>query len=161
MTPEDAFWATRILLRFNEDAIRTLVKTGMYDDPGAVDYLTHTLMERQDKIIRYYLSLLPPLDEFQVAADSLQFKNLGVKRQIGTVQGYSYQWFRFDNHSETPQSIGSSATTSNTSIPVPSENAEYLMVRIENIDPSLPGWKKNINVYLRTSDRTVVGIERD
>ena len=161
MTPEDAFWATRIMMRFSDEAINTLVKTGMYEDPGAIDYLTKTLIERRDKVIRYYLSLLPPLDEFQWSGDLLQFKDLGVERQLGTVQGYSYQWFRFDNNAETLQAIAPPSTTSNTSITVPSDNAEYLMVRIESINPSLPGWKKPVNVYLRTNDRVIVGIERD
>ncbi len=113
------------------------------------------------KLFVIIFPLLPPLDEFQWSGDLLQFKDLGVERKLGTVQGYSYQWFRFDNNAETLQAIAPPSTTSNTSITVPSDNAEYLMVRIESINPSLPGWKKAVNVYLRTNDRVIVGIERD
>jgi hypothetical protein len=160
MTPQDAFWATKIVMKFSDDAIRSLVKSGQYEDPGAEDYLTRTLVERRDKIIRYYLSLLPPLDEFQWSGNSLQFKNLGVERKIGTVEGYRCHWFQLDNASEKLQSIAEPSTVSGTSIHIPQYNAEYLMARIEPLDPSIPGWKKNVDVYLRIRDQRVVGIDR-
>jgi hypothetical protein len=161
MTPQDAFWATRIVMKFSDDAIRSLVKTGQYEDPGAEDYLARTLVERRDKIIRYYLSLLPPLDEFQWSGNFLQFKNLGVERQIGTVEGYRYQWFRLDNASETLQSIAEPTTISSTSIDIPQyDTEEYLMARIEPVNPSISGWSRNVDVYLRISDQRVVGVDR-
>ncbi len=160
MTPEDAFWATRIVMQFSDDTIRSLVKTGHYEDPGAEDYLIRTLIQRRDKIIRHYFSLLPPLDGFQWSGDSVQFKNLSVERNIGTVQGYRYQWFRVENGTATLQSISEPSTVSNTSINVPSDNAEFLMARIEPVNPSIEAWKNNVDVYLRSSDHSIVGIER-
>ncbi|HSE43482.1 MAG TPA: hypothetical protein VLH08_22165 [Acidobacteriota bacterium] len=160
MTPEDAFWATKIVMRFTDEMVHSLVEAGKYEDPGAVDYISRTLMERRDKIIQHYLSLLPPLDEFQLSADSLQFKDLGVERKVGTTQGYSYQWFRFDNNSEKLEPIGQRATASGTTITLPSETADYLMAQIQAVNPSIPQWNKPVDVYVNMSSHKIVGIER-
>ncbi len=161
MLPEDAFWATRIVMQFTDEMIRTLVKTGQYENPGAEDYFVQTLIERRDKVISYYLSLLPPLDEFQWTGNNLQFKNYGVDRGIGKIDGYRYQWFRFDNNTGTASPAGEEATVSSSLIPVPAIEGEYLLVRIEPLAASIPGWNRKVEVYLRGSDRSVIGIERE
>ena len=146
MLREDAFWATRIVMRFTDEMIRTLVKTGQYENPGAEDYLVQTLIERRDKVISYYFSLLPPLDEFQWTGNNLQFKNYGVERGIGKIDGYRHQWFRFNNNSETLEPAGEAATVSNASIPVTPADSEYLMVRIQAIGALIPSWNRKIDV---------------
>ncbi|HEY7162445.1 MAG TPA: hypothetical protein VH815_14360, partial [Acidobacteriota bacterium] len=59
MLPDDAFWATKIVMHFTDEIVAALVKTGRYENPGAEDYVTRTLIERRNKVINYYLSLLP------------------------------------------------------------------------------------------------------
>ena len=39
MTPQDALWATRTVMRFSDDAVRAIVATGQYDDPAAEAYV--------------------------------------------------------------------------------------------------------------------------
>jgi hypothetical protein len=158
MLPDDALWAIKIIMRFTDEMVGALVKTGHYENPGAEDYVTKTLIERRNKIVNYYLTLLPPLDNFRWNAESLEFKNLGSN--VGTVNGYRYQWFRLNNDSGKLESAGEAATVSNPSIPVTSTDGDYLMARIEPVEPSIPGWNKKVDVYLRRSDKTVVGIER-
>ena len=101
MQLEDAFWATRIVAGVSDDMVRAIVSTGQLIDPEAEAYLVETLIERRDKILRYYLSRLNPLDEFRVdpGRGSLTFQNLGMKHGIGTARSYRYRWFRFDNDS--------------------------------------------------------------
>jgi hypothetical protein len=158
MQPDDAFWATKIMMRFSDDMVAALVKTGQYENPGAEDYITRTLIERRNKIVNYYLTLLPPLDDFRWNADALEFQNLGSN--IGTVTGYRYQWFRLNNNSEKLEPASDPATVSNPSIPVTPTDGDYLMARIEPLGASITGWNKKVDVYLRRSDRTIVGIER-
>jgi len=158
MLPEDAFWATKIVMRFTDEIVASLVKTGQYENPGAEDYVTRTLIERRNKIVNYYLTLLPPLDNFRWNADSLEFKNLGSN--IGTVNGYRYQWFRLNNGSEKLEPTGEGATVTNPSIPVTVPDGDYLMARIEPVGASIPGWNKKVDVYLRRNGKMVVGIER-
>lgn len=99
MQNEDAFWATRTVMRFTDEMVRTLVKTGQLSNPEAENYLVKTLIQRRDKIIRYYLSQINPLDDFRLvvaettlqtspgqppgATPSLNFKNLQKSRSRG------------------------------------------------------------------------------
>jgi hypothetical protein len=147
-------------MHFTDDMVAALVKSGQYENPGAEDYVIRTLIERRNKVVNYYLTLLPPLDDFRWNSDTLEFKNLGVDSHIGTINGYKYQWFRLENGSQKLEPAGEAATVSNPSIPVAPTNGEYLMARIEPIGVSISGWNKKVDVYLRRSDRTVVGIER-
>jgi hypothetical protein len=156
MLPDDALWATKIVMRFTDDIVAALVKAGQYENPGAENYVTRTLIERRNKVVNYYLTLLPPLDDFRWNTETLDFKNLGV----GTVNGYKYQWFRLDNGSQKLEPAGEAATVSNPSIPVTLTDGDYLMTRIEPLGASISGWNKKVDVYLRRSDRTIVGIER-
>jgi hypothetical protein len=158
MLPDDAYWATKIVMRFTDDIVTSIVNAGQYENPGAEDYVIRTLIERRNKIVNYYLSLLPPLDNFRWNADNLQFKNLGSN--IGTVTGYRYQWFRLNNGSEKLEPVGEPATVTNPLIPVTLIDGDYLMTRIEPVGSSIPGWNKKVDVYLRRSDKIVVGIER-
>jgi hypothetical protein len=160
MLPDDAFWAAKIVMRFSDEMVAELVKTGQYENPGAEDYVTRTIIERRNKVVNYYLTLLPPLDDFRWNNDSLQFKNLGIDTKIGTINGYRYQWFKLNNDSEKVEPVGAPATVSNPSIPVTPTDGDYLMARIETVGSSIPGWNKKVDVYLRRIDRIVVGIER-
>lgn len=59
---QDAFWATKILMRFTPAHIRAAVEQGELSDPRSEDYLVRTLVERQRKIGAYWLSRTNPLD---------------------------------------------------------------------------------------------------
>src|SRR5262249_43109718 len=52
LTPQDAFWATRIVLSFTEPEIRGMVEAGQYLDPKDTDYIVKTLIERQQILAR-------------------------------------------------------------------------------------------------------------
>lgn len=67
-TPRDAFWAAKIIMRFDEAALRAAVSTAEYSDPAAADYVVQTLAERRDRIGRFWFSRLNPLDEFEIVA---------------------------------------------------------------------------------------------
>ncbi|MGH9339414.1 MAG: hypothetical protein ACRD1R_07470 [Acidobacteriota bacterium] len=174
MTLSDALWATRTVMRFNDRVIRALVETGQLVDARAEEYLVDTLIERRDRIVQHYLSLTNPLDEFRISNTgnpnlSLEFTNLGLAAKVGPAGSYQYQWFHFDNQRQALEPLGANgdggvakkALSSTTSIPFPSANSPYLMVRIRILGP-ISGWKKNVNVYIRTDPTPIiVGIERE
>jgi hypothetical protein len=58
----DAFWATKILMRFTPAHIRAAVEQGELSDPRSEDYLVRTLVARQRKIGAHWLSRTNPLD---------------------------------------------------------------------------------------------------
>jgi hypothetical protein len=86
MTNRDAFWAAKILARFPDDAITALVKNVKYAEEETSNYVIRSLIERKDKIIRYWFSILNPLDNFRLmeSADKITvfFDDLGIKYGI-------------------------------------------------------------------------------
>ncbi len=168
MQLEDAFWATRTVMRFTDAMIRAIVETGQLDDPAASDYLVQTLIKRRDKIIRYYLPQMNPLDEFQLTGEPglsmrLEFKNLGLEAGLALASSYQYQWFRFDNPSQGLEPLSEIRPSTEPSLAVPQDPAAYLMVRIYTSSRAQPQWRKKVEVFIRNDSRrpTVVGIERE
>jgi hypothetical protein len=166
MQPEDALWAVRTVMRFSDNAVRAVVKTGKFDDPRAEDYVLRVLLERRDKIIRYYLAQINPLEGFQTTTASagernLEFVNLGVQAGLASGCMCEYSWHRYDNQTGTITALGAPASTPSLKIRVPADSAEFLMVRISSNCPAQPKWKSAVEVYLRNgSSPSVVGIER-
>ena len=165
---EDAFWATRTILRFSDEMIRAIVETGQISDPEASNFLVETLIKRRDKIIRYYLARINPLDEFQLTGRTgsslkLEFKNLGLEAGLASTSTYQYQWFRFDNQLQSLEPLGQISSSTEPSLAVVQDGAAYLMVRISTLVSEQPNWKKKVEVFIRTDPQnpTVVGLERE
>jgi len=165
MENEDAFWATKIVMRFSNEMIRAIVQTGQLIDKEAENYLVETLIQRKEKIVNYYLSQLNPLDEFlltKTSTNRVDFKNLGLEAGLSKEASYQYQWYSFDNIKMTQLSIGDSALSSSASIEIPDSSSEYLMLRINTISPNQPNWKKNVDIYLKNdAEMKIVGIDRE
>jgi hypothetical protein len=162
MTPVDAFWAARTVARFSDDAVRAIVRTGRYSDPAAEEFLVRALIQRRDKILRYYLGLLNPLDDFRVSGNDLVFRNLGADAGLGSPSEYRFQWFRFDNSQGQLASLGGPRSARETKIEGPADSAPFLMVRIETVAPGQPAWAKKVDVYIRNGpSKAVVGVQRE
>src|SRR5262249_19704740 len=58
MDDEDAFWAARIVSKFTDDMVAGIVRTAQMSDPAAERYMTETLIERRNIIVRYYFTQL-------------------------------------------------------------------------------------------------------
>jgi hypothetical protein len=165
MLPEDAFWAAKIVARFSDEAIRAIVRTGEYDDPAGERYLADTVIKRRDKIVAHYFRLLNPLDRFRAEGGPegrrLAFDNLSEQARLAPVDGYEYQWFRFNNRTGETDPLGGIERASRPSLPLPEPAAEYLLVRIRTLSAET-AWRKKVQVYLRRHPAlTVVGIERE
>ncbi len=164
MLPEDSFWAVRIILRFSDEMIRAVVKTGKITDPEAEDYLVRTLIKRRDRIIRHYLPTVSSLDEFEIvpsgSSKELRFVNLMIKAGISESDLYECTWYRFDNTTGNLSELDSARVTEKTAVPIPEGNSEYIMVRIHSQGQET-GEKHTIDVYLRNqADPEIAGIER-
>lgn len=164
----DAFWATRIVMRFTDKMVRAIVDTGQISDPEASKYLVETLIKRRDKIIRYYLLKMNPLDDFQLTGDPgaslrLAFTNLGLEAGLAGTSSYQYQWFRFDNRSQGLEPVTEIRPSEGPSMAVPQDPGAYLMVRIKTSSQEQPQWRKKVEVFIRndSSRPMVVGIERE
>jgi hypothetical protein len=54
-TVKDIRWGIRILSGFTDAHIRAAVERAQYSDPAATEYLIGVLIERRDKLVRYWL----------------------------------------------------------------------------------------------------------
>ena len=61
MRDDDAFWAARRVMAFDDAMIRALVASGEYSDPAAAEQLAATLIARRDKIGRAYFTRINPI----------------------------------------------------------------------------------------------------
>jgi hypothetical protein len=166
MLAEDAFWASRIVARFSDEAVRALVHTGQYTDAAAERHLADVLIKRRDKVVRHYFRQLSPLAEFRVTggaqAPVLEFEHLGEKAGVGRVDSYEVRWFAYDNATNALTPLGEAQAASGRSLPVPTGSHEFVMVRIRGKSAAEPGWTKAVDVYLRRAGGlSVVGIERE
>jgi hypothetical protein len=162
MLLEDALWAAKIIQRFSDEMIRSVVETGRLENPEAENYLVETLIQRRDKILDHYFGLVNPLARFSVSKDrrTLRFENLGVTEGLADRASYQYQWFRFENEKEILEPIDEPRTATVPSITVPKDSSSYLMVRIRTSASQRPRWWKEVDVYFRNRSACIVGIER-
>ena len=166
MQVQDAFWATRIVLRFTDEMVRALVKEGRIENGEAERFLVEALIKRRDKIIRHHLSRCSPLDDFQITgADKsprIVFKDLAIDSGLANSNSYRYQWFRFNNATREQTALADSQTVSDALLPIPQTDGEYLLLRLSVLSPKQPNWEREVAVYLRNRSGTaqVVGIDR-
>jgi hypothetical protein len=173
LTDEDAFWAAKLVMAFDDDQVRAVVKTGQLSDPQAEAYLVETLIKRRDKVGKFWLNQVNPLDQFRVAGESLVFDNAAVRllKGVADADSYQVQWHRFDNHKQTQEPVGSRIMVKTQKLDVPSAVfegpsdgvARYGLAELTTHSSHHPNWARPLRVYLRTSgtDVSVVGIERD
>ncbi len=62
----DAFWASKILMRFEHEHIEAVVAEAKLSDPASSRYLVETLLGRQRKTARRWFQGVAPLDGFSV-----------------------------------------------------------------------------------------------
>ena len=165
MQPEDAFWAVRIMMRLNDEAIRAIVKTGQLEDPLAEDYLVETLIKRRDKIVRHYLSQIDPLDRFQVRTtpgeSRLELVDLSSGAGLPPVAGYEYAWFSFNNQNGPMNPLTDQGSVEATSIPIPQDDSQYLVVQIQSLREGSRRKPERVRVFIRNREQpAVVGIDR-
>jgi hypothetical protein len=166
MTPQDGLWATRTVMRFSDEMIRAIVETGEIDDPEAEDYVVATLIERRDKMVRYYLSLINPIDLFVVSNGPmgerlLEFVNLGTEAGLAEECQYEYRWHTFSNETGVEEPMGEPELSDLGPLRIPNDPAELLMLKLSTHCPEQPKWKSEVDVFLRNGPvPSLVGIER-
>ena len=103
LTPDDAFWAARLVSKFSDEAIRAVVAKARYSEPGAAEHITSTLIKRRDKVLRAWLTGVNPLVNARIGSDGmLTFENAAVDAGIAKPpQSYRLEWSRFDNATGT------------------------------------------------------------
>ncbi|PYT28306.1 MAG: hypothetical protein DMG57_15210 [Acidobacteria bacterium] len=155
--PDDTYWAAKKVMEFSPEQIRTLVSTGEYSDPTAVDYITRTLVERQQKIGKVFFEKILPLDHFQVEGGNLKFEDLAVTYRFQAPRAYQAHWAKFDNHVNRSAPVEGATGFSIPSLVRAAADNDYFAV-----DITRDGTTKSMTVYLRRKKGRleVVGIDR-
>jgi hypothetical protein len=162
MDVEDAFWATRLMLRFREEDIRAVVETGMLSDKRAEDYLVQTLIKRREKIGAWWLRQVSPLDGFQVAGDALVFEDLAVKYGFDeAMTTYTASFDTFNNETGARTRIGTDVTLREGLLPLPDAITDAADRSFFVVTLGANG--HSVDVFLKTVEGTlkVVGIQRN
>jgi hypothetical protein len=132
----DAFWAAKIIARFTPAHIRAAVEAGRLSDPRATEYLTRTLIARQQKIVRHWLAKVAPLDRFAIDGDRLCFQDLAIEHGIAADAGTNryratgYGWNGAPTGWSQAQAATASGRTCFTGLRPGPERDGYLIVRI-------------------------------
>ncbi len=167
MRPDDAFWAARIVSRFSDAHVRAVVEKAQYSDPQATDYVTQVIIKRRDKVVATWLNVVNPVVNPTLQADgTLTFENAAVEaRAAQPGEGYTLQWFRFDNSTDQASNVGEAQTTTTMTSRAPDgllTSGEYVGVTITGRHPQHPDWSRPARFYFRRGGASwqLVGAER-
>ncbi|HEU5315188.1 MAG TPA: hypothetical protein VFX49_03705, partial [Chloroflexota bacterium] len=154
MRPDDAFWGARLVSRFSDETIATIVAAVGYDDPRAAEYMTRTLRERRDIVAKTWLTGVNPIVNATLAADgALTFSNAAVDARAATApDAYLVTWSRFDNRSGAHQPVGGETRVSATRAAAPPallKDAEFASASIRAVHPQHPQWREPVQLYFR------------
>ncbi|HEX7842735.1 MAG TPA: hypothetical protein VF469_34920 [Kofleriaceae bacterium] len=168
----DKFWGAKILIRLTPEQIRAAVETGRLSDPGAVDYLTSTMVARQRAIARYWFDRVNPLDRFAIALHDggaeLCFDDMALVYRLGADPAATrYSLMSYDRNANVigaatafrPTGAGGHACIGPLTLAPGGDG--YTIVRVET---TRPGFARATLVYVardpKTSAPRVIGIWR-
>jgi hypothetical protein len=166
LRPDDAYWGAKIVSKFSDAAIRKVVEKARYSDPRATDYITRTLIERRDKVLRAWLNGVLPVDDFRLSeTGQLTFVNTAVRVGVATPPDeYRLSWFRFDNTTGEHTAVGEEIAVRDPSATLPAELTEgpFAGLSLRAGHPDHQGWSRTTRVYFRRDGRAwqTVGVER-
>ncbi len=168
MTDRDGFWATKILMRLNDEAIRAIVEEAKYPEPEATDYVTKTLIERRNKIGRYWFSRVNPLDDFQLTSHQgktwIKFEDLMISSGLAQPGSaiYRYRVIHEKGYEMSPwQEISEKSAEVTTEVQQGMKPGKTYLLQLQTRRSSEDFWSPIVDVILqKKSEVEMVGIQR-
>jgi hypothetical protein len=170
MRADDAFWAARIVARFDDADIRAIVEQARFSDPRATDDLTAKIIKRRDKVLAQWLTQVNPLADFALSDEGqLTFANAAERAGVATpAQEYRVQWARFDNATGAASDLTEPAVLNERRAQAPAamiagaRAPEFLEVRVSSVHPAFPAWAAPVTAHFRRAGQawTLVGLTR-
>ena len=156
--PDDDYWAAKQILAFTDEDLKAVVKAAQYTDPRAEEWVAQTLIERRNKVVRYYLEGVLPLENFRIENGALRFDDLAEQLGLRSPQKYSIQWSVFRNLQKDQLTL---QEANSSQVPARAEADEAGSYYAARISTAVPG--KTLTVFLRKGETgfKAVGIERD
>jgi hypothetical protein len=156
--PDDDYWAAKQILAFTDEDLRVVVKAAQYTDPRAEEWLANCLIERRDKVVRYFLDGVLALENFRIEDGKLRFDDLAVRHGLRSSQNYSVQWSEFRNLQKDHLELQGEKSFQVPDRAVAAGDGSYYAAKISTDAPG-----KTVTVYLRKEKAgfKTVGIDRD
>src|SRR4030095_3823125 len=136
-------------------------------DPDAEQYLIRTLIERRNKIGKYYFNRVLAIDNFAATERAVQFAFVPSQFDFANEPGqYALSWFRLDNLREEKTFVGGEVLISQATADIPPQLLEdstgYFGVEIREVHEAESKEKgPSVSLYMsRFSPVRIVGIER-
>jgi len=153
MTLRDAFWGAKQVMSFSDEDIQTIVETGRLSNSEAEEYLVKTLIERRDKVGKYWFKKINPIDTFKIERKNdeitLSFTDLGTDKGLfdtGSTQ-YRYSLKIANGPVLTENKVANQPTFSETvKSPAPGE-VLVLAFEIVTERPGVKSAEKKVTVY--------------
>jgi hypothetical protein len=106
MTQRDAFWAAKIVMRFDDALIRAAVAVADFTDPATTELLTQVIRQRRDRIGAAWIADANALDNFRLVdidgpSAALQFDDLAVHYGYRSERSYSAVLIQPDGQRQT------------------------------------------------------------
>ena len=170
MTPRDAFWAAKIIMRFTAEELAAIVEAGEFANPKLSEYFLDVLIQRQQKCGKFGINGVNPLDEFRVNGNVLEFANLSVRYGFADASTrYRLNWFMYDNRDGSILPLKGSIVQDITKVDLPtsdyyrSRDHFLLTLEIVSLNEAHRNWAAPIRVYLRSNldGYSVVAIDRE
>lgn len=167
----DAYWAAKIIARFERAHLEAAVAQGRLSDPRAAPYLVRVLDERRQKILRHWFALVNPVDDFEVFEQEhgvrLCAVDLALRYGVASATRSRHRWRAFDENagalawSRQPWS-GAEGRLCADGLPLSEEGAGHALLAMRT-------WRQNallpdVIVHLARDPKTgapqIIGVER-
>jgi hypothetical protein len=92
MDASDAYWAAKLVMRFDRPLLDAIVGEAKMSDHAAARYLVATLIARRNAIGRAYIESVTSLDDFELGDGTLCMTDLSMR--YGFAKSGSVEWLR-------------------------------------------------------------------
>ena len=168
MREDDAFWAARLVAKFSNETIATIVRKAQYSEPGAADHITSVLITRRDKVLRRWLTGLNPLANAKLSsAGELTFDNAASAAGVASApEAYSVTWSRFDNATGKRSGEPRETRVTDNRASAPGEllsGAAFVTAAIRTTHKDFPAWEAPVTFTFRRNAAgwDLVGVDRE
>ena len=174
MDEADAFWAARIVSRFTNQMIRSIVETARLSNPIAARRLADLIIARRDKVVAAWITTTNPVDSIAVSGhgDGLELRFENAAHRLGLAPAaatYDVEWSSFDNRAGRDYAVQVPVQTTETRAPVPAGawgapdaiGDRYATASIRTIQANHRHWSRPVRITLRERGGVVAVVAVD
>lgn len=171
MTYLDAFWASKILLHFTDNAITAIVDSAKISDPAVSKYLKDTLIARRDKTVAYWFAKTPPLDRFSITQENdgltVTFDNLAIEAELEKENEARYRWRLRGSMGRVV--LSPTQETNDRILKIGRDtllrmkSGKIYMLELQSLHPRGGEWSTTVDLFIKkdaAANATLMGIER-